>query len=958
MAENGESSTNDDNSSLYKSMLNSTLGLGEFKNYSYLFEDEDDDDDSLLASPSSETSTKEVDIQSQDKAENDIVSTSVSETSLEPRHIGSMMSLEPRFVSRISNRNQQLQTEWENQQKETQKLEKKLAHATTQVSQQESRWKQERDKLLSPPSSMSSASRQHQLNPDQNQRLLLQIEREKRMEIEVQYNALKQQQTNISPNHSMRMDTLKNIQKSHQSEIEALRRHSEAVQAQLAKEKEDLAKEKRALAEASHRERLAKTKLQKEKESLEVTLRAEQESKAKLEEDCERLRDKLNLMQSRKEELDRAFEKDSQLAREKEELAEAIDRERLARTKLEKENESLQATMRTEQENKAKMEQNCEQLKERLALMQSQKMEELDRAFEREAQLAKEKEELTDATHQERLAKTKLEKENESLEMALRTEQKHKAKLEEDCEQLRERLDLMQSQKAELDKAFEKVAQLVKEKEELTETTRRDRLAKSKLERENERLEAALQMEQESKAKLEENCEQLSDRLDRIQIQNEELDKAFEKDQKEKQMLSEKIERLDETLHQQKQVAHGYVSRIKELETEQKEETNAPRSQIEELLGKHQHERQILSNKTESQRFHIENMEDTYSNKKELILAESFEKPAMEQSNSGSLDTKSFRDHVRELERENEDEIQELKQRLEGEKDEIVDWSVEFEMNSMEAVSPLKRIQQALSPISPPKSSKEANNEVEDAGDDVMIEALLDEIGQMDREREDLLKELAENGTNEVIDEPDVQESERLGESLVSADSNSSNVLDQTLTLLGSLKVLMDGQGEENLKESSVLEQLGILSEMLQGESDVTDMLDIASQLQGRNQSINIEDAKSESSNQMTVSLEDNKKSPKPFSPTQENPWPELMKELRNRIRYLEHDRAELGRIFDEMSLRQRKSHKLQVDAAVATAKRESLEQLRLIQTNTRVQMKTLYNALCTNCQQMVYARK
>ena len=80
------------------------------------------------------------------------------------------------------------------------------------------------------------------------------------------------------------------------------------------------------------------------------------------------------------------------------------------------------------------------------------------------------------------------------------------------------------------------------------------------------------------------------------------------------------------------------------------------------------------------------------------------------------------------------------------------------------------------------------------------------------------------------------------------------------------------------------------------------------------------------------------------------------MEELRKRIQFLEHDRSEVARVSNEIIERERESHKLQLDAAVATVKRESLEQMRLEQSKTRENIKTLYQALCLNCQRNIYS--
>ncbi len=60
--------------------------------------------------------------------------------------------------------------------------------------------------------------------------------------------------------------------------------------------------------------------------------------------------------------------------------------------------------------------------------------------------------------------------------------------------------------------------------------------------------------------------------------------------------------------------------------------------------------------------------------------------------------------------------------------------------------------------------------------------------------------------------------------------------------------------------------------------------------------------------------------------------------------------------ITDEMLGLERGAHILQIEAAVATAQRESMDQLRVVQQNTQRQMKSLYHALCIGCQRRIDA--
>jgi hypothetical protein len=746
MTENG-GPAKEDSSLLYKSMLNTTLGLGEFNQYSYLFDDEDDgDDDSLLASPSRDTDMKDNAIKNDERAkkEKENGNKTVAVAGVEHTPIS-----EPKSISQITNRNHQMQNEWENQQKETQELEEKLSHVKIQVSQQESQWKQERERLLSP---LSTSTKRRNLDKDPV--MLLQLEREKRMEIEVQYNALKQQQQSTNSNlmSPLRLDTLKQIQKAHISEIEQLHQQVDTIQAQHAQEK-------RELDQALHQEQREKEKLQKEKEGLKTALLKEQETSAN----------------------------------------------------------------------------------------------------------------LKNASEQE--------------------------------------------------------------------------------------------------------YEKLKHQMKSLECQKEELDEAFQKEQQLKQELEIELQRLSEEFREQQQAAQESLALKHKLEKMQEETTKDFKARIQGSEEKHEHEQNVLKKQIETYCCQIDELNETYTRKVKEWQA-LLDKESEQDTDDGcskqaqSNDTQSFEEHVQQIETEHAQEIHELRQRLENEKEKTVDCSADFETSRVEASSPFNRCQKdamvdhsiALSPIFPLKASQAANfggDENEDDGNDRAIDALLDEIGQMDREREELLKEVQEDTSSGIKKSPEAQEPTKVGESINSTGDNSSHILDRTLTLLTNLKDLMDGQGEENEKEASVLEQLEVLSEMMQGESTVaqTSFIDTTKQEETANQLVLFEKDETESSLQLNSSLLVRNKPSLPPTQTQENPWPALVEELRNRIRFLEHDRSELARISDEMIQRDRESHKLQADAAVATAKRESLEQLRLVQLDTREQMKTLYNALCVHCQRKVYAR-
>jgi hypothetical protein len=596
-----------------------------------------------------------------------------------------------------------------------------------------------------------------------------------------------------------------------------------------------------------------------------------------------------------------------------------------------------------------------EKLKHQIDSLECQK-EESDEAFQREQQLKKELE-------------TELQRLSEEFREQLQAAQESLA--------LKHKLEKMQE---ETTKDFKARIQGLEEKHENEQNVLKKEIEtyccqidelNEKYTRKVKEWQALLDKESEQDT----GYEKLKHQMDSLECQKEELDEAFQKEQQRKEELEIELRRLSEEFREQQQAAQESLALKHKLEKMQEETTKDFKARIQGLEEKHENEQNVLEKQIETYCSQIDELNEKYTRKVKEWQA-LLDKENEQDTDDGcskqaqSNDTQSFDEHMQKIEKEHAQEIQELRQRLEDEVDKTVDWSADFETSQVEASSPLNRPRKdamvdhsiALSPIFPLKASQVVNfggDGNEDDGNDWAIDALLDEIGQMDREREELLKEVQEDTSSGIKKSPEAQEPAEVGESLTSTGGNSSHVLDQTLTLLTNLKDLMNGQGEEDEKDASILEQLEVLSEMMQGESTVaqTSLIDTTKQEETANQLVLFGNDETESSLQLNSSLLVRNKPSSPPTQTEENPWPALVEELRHRIRFLEHDLSELARISDEMIQRDRESHKLQADAAVATAKRESLEQLRLVQLDTREQMKALYNALCVNCQRKVYAR-
>ncbi|KAL3935510.1 MAG: hypothetical protein SGBAC_008983 [Bacillariaceae sp.] len=234
----------EEDSMLYKSMLNKTLGLPDFNQYSYLFEDQNDDStESLLNTPSTDAEMSDT---AAEMSESIMISEELLAATDDTRPTESFSETlsiaEPKDIEQVTQRNQQLQNYWESQQKESQLIEEKLSNIRNRVVQNENHWKKEKNKLLSPQSRIPKAGRTIVSALD----LQLEAEREKRMELEVQCGCLNRQLQELQKDveykasASLRLETLKQMQKRHAEEIEALQENAERAQVNHAKEIADL----------------------------------------------------------------------------------------------------------------------------------------------------------------------------------------------------------------------------------------------------------------------------------------------------------------------------------------------------------------------------------------------------------------------------------------------------------------------------------------------------------------------------------------------------------------------------------------------------------------------------------------------------------------------------------------------------------------------------------------------
>ena len=193
-------------------------------------------------------------------------------------------------------------------------------------------------------------------------------------------------------------------------------------------------------------------------------------------------------------------------------------------------------------------------------------------------------------------------------------------------------------------------------------------------------------------------------------------------------------------------------------------------------------------------------------------------------------------------------------------------------------------------------------------------------------------------------------------------ETNASNtmsdsvVLDETLTLLNNLKNMMTCQGEGNEYETDVLERLEVLSELMQDQSGYQSLLSSVLHQDVSGKQHDDDASGGEGSFEISTSnANDTSWISTLKAAAEENPWPALVAELRSRCEFLERDRDEVTRITDKILEMERSSHKVELDAAVATTERKANENLHQVQLETNREMNSIYRNMCLQCQKKVY---
>ena len=286
----------------------------------------------------------------------------------------------------------------------------------------------------------------------------------------------------------------------------------------------------------------------------------------------------------------------------------------------------------------------------------------------------------------------------------------------------------------------------------------------------------------------------------------------------------------------------------------------------------------------------------------------------------------------------------------------------------------------SLSPIQKKSSTQQYNKEGETSGDSfsssisidsvpsesmAKIDGLLEELGEIDSERTAILDEIHCKSKDKKVEvhqvvPKDIDESvhgettygyyPRLPESIASIEqkseesasntTNDSEVLDQTLSLLYNLKNMMTCEENGSMHETSVLERLEVLSELMDGQSGYQNLVSSVDQ--------------EYSGKDIPASRDINTSWNSILTGVADNPWQALVLELRNRCEFLERDRDDLARITEQILESERLSHRVELEAAVSTAVRKANESLHEFQVQINREKNRFYRNICFSCQKRV----
>lgn len=882
--ENNTMTNEEDDSMLYKSMLNKTLGLPDFNQYSYLFEDENGDDtESLLNTPSTDA-----EMSSSIAEMNTSVAVELATQIDDPRPAespskGALPNQEPHGSGQITRRNQQLQNYWESQQKESQLIEEKLSSIRVRVEQNETEWKKEKSKLLSPQSRIPKPARSSISALD----LELEAEREKRMELEVQCSALMRQlqelqkEMDLKTSASLRLETLKQMQTRHAQEIGELHEQAEH----------------------------AREKHTKEIANLEASL-------LKCQQYCQDLEgEKADLVATQIE------------------LKNEI--EQLQRVELQQQDEisTLEEKLREQNANLERAQENYSALEQKI------KRQSLDVASLREIVSGKEEDK---AIIQAKLATTETEKVRLQEVLALLEDQKLRSELE--VKSLK--LSLQESQ-ANVNESSAEIETCRRKITEWSEKYEREYNNNVNLQQKLKRFEAigegddileTKRQKKQSENRMESMSQEYSTKTQDLELQIQQLQKNHEAEcdklnaeidvycsqgadlkAKYKDMHDENIE----LRRQLEQLGQGEKKngKMDYQETGMAESVGNEDSEGHASLNSHAMRKHVSaasgsigsSSFNTSTQNHVTRIEAEHAQEIQELLH------GLGQEQTGAFDWSSQFD--------SRDTFS-------------TPFKVKSNATDDSVLSPILRsVQSDAASMGSDSVERKIDGLLEEVG--LMEQEQEALFGELNRdasnstnlgpcEESQFIEEvttLSQSGQSKVLD-PQYDHNEK----------PSNDHLDGTILLLNNLKDLMNGQKDENEKEASVWDQLHALSEMIDDETHLHSgsMNDSRSgkrsNISAMRASIHSKAPRAPVENSAPSNssiLPDDKDDVEPLNQKEEIIWRVLVAELRHRISFLEHDRNEVVRITGEMLERDRDANRLKLQSAISTARREAFEEFQ-----------------------------
>ena len=300
---------------------------------------------------------------------------------------------------------------------------------------------------------------------------------------------------------------------------------------------------------------------------------------------------------------------------------------------------------------------------------------------------------------------------------------------------------------------------------------------------------------------------------------------------------------------------------------------------------------------------------------------------------------------IADLERKHDKEVKEWQTLLDADITKAVEDEPTFEYNeSKENLSAIGAGTTGAETLSPIRKVPQQNDDNAPNESINMIDDLLHELGEMDVERTAILEEIKND-----ISQMESNNKSNAEEELPKADvSDESEVLDETLHLLNNLKTMLTSQENVKEHETTVIEQLEVLSELIQSQ----DQSNLEAIKNARNAS------SSSAVVETSLAILESQENAKELSwhsaveaAGDNNPWIALVAELRNRCAFLERDRDEVARITGQILEMERTSHKAELEAAVAEVERKANENLHRMQLESNQEMNAFYQNICFQCE-------